>query len=144
LCSTTTPQTPCNRQLVKLFTCCGSRSSPTGRGHGANRRRRPSCWPGSRCPQPSCSRSGRSSGSHQPAQKKERRMSIHSLPPWTIRPQLTIINVFFQATRWIWAEHYRASHKRTRTAPGCTGPQPSCRKVCRTAKLIQTGCQTHD
>jgi hypothetical protein len=82
LCSTTTPQTPCNRQLVKLFTCCGSRSSPTGRGHGANRRRQPSCWPGSRCPRPSCSRSGRSSGSHQPAQKRERWTSIHGLPHW--------------------------------------------------------------
>jgi len=43
-----------------------SRSSPTGRGHGASRRTMPSCWPGSRCPLPSCSRSGPSSGSHPP------------------------------------------------------------------------------
>ena len=54
-------------QQHKMYTGCGSRSSPTGRGRGANRHTRPSCWPGSRCPRPSCSRSGRSSGSHQPA-----------------------------------------------------------------------------
>ena len=43
-----------------------SRSSPTGRERGASRRTMPSCSPGSRCPRPSCSRSERSSGSHQP------------------------------------------------------------------------------
>ena len=48
------------------FTGCGSRSSPTGHERGANRHKRPSCWPGSRCPQPSCSRSAQSSGSRQP------------------------------------------------------------------------------
>jgi hypothetical protein len=62
------------RSLMRAFTCCGSRSSPTGRGRGASRRTQPSCWPGSRCPRPSCSRSGRSSGNRQPADGNGRRM----------------------------------------------------------------------